>query len=39
MDPETWLRRITPAHVLGEVLDLVAAPASAPPAHVGTNRR
>jgi MoxR-like ATPase len=29
LEPETWLRRITPAHVLGEVLDLVAAPASA----------
>ena len=29
LEPETWLRRITTAHVLGEVLDLVAAPASA----------
>ena len=29
LEPETWLRRITPAHVLAEVLDLVAAPSSA----------
>jgi MoxR-like ATPase len=29
LEPETWLRRITPAHVLGEILDQVAAPASA----------
>jgi MoxR-like ATPase len=29
LEPETWLRRVTSAHVLGEVLDLVAAPSSA----------
>ena len=29
LEPETWLRRITTAHVLGEILDLVAAPPSA----------